>query len=97
MRTYVWLVVAAIVVAALVALYTVPALHPYVWRNPVDRAIPAVLADPPGTLRDHYARAYSATVWGGPHNDGPDRSMPDQCYWHAGTLHCASAFDKIKG
>lgn len=92
MRT--WVIVTLVcAVAALAAVYTTPALHPYIWRNPVDRAIPAVLADPPGTLRDHYARAYRADAWGGPRVDGPDRSMPDQCYWFGGTLHCASVCD----
>lgn len=79
---------AVLMVVLVVLLTMVPSVHTYVWRNPLDHAIPAALADPPGTLRDHYAQAYKAQQWGGPQVDGPDRLLPHSCYWFEGVLHC---------
>ena len=45
---------------------------------------------PKGSVRDHYSKrgAFSSKCWGSVHMDGPDRAMPDQCYWLDGILHC---------
>lgn len=58
----------------------------YVAYGIIDRPLPACISN-----ADHDDTTYYLTTeWGDIHTDGPDRCLPDSCYWQAGVLHCAS-------
>lgn len=48
---------------------------------------------PKWSVEEHYRRrrrVFASKRWGDVHHDGPDRAMPDDCYWFRGMLHCRS-------
>lgn len=56
----------------------------------IDCPIPEYVQDPPVNLVVHeQLRTYVSDKWGNPNTDGPDRCMPETCYWKDGKLHCS--------
>ena len=63
-----------------------------VVSDPCSHPIPEYLVErQAGGIKDHYdRRVYYSNQWGSPEIDGPDRCMPDMCFWDTGVLHCRS-------
>lgn len=73
-------------VALIVSWYWMVTYHPS-HMGPV----PEELSTVPPELGDPQHTYYSARVWGGPDVDGPDRNLPDTCFWYGGILHCRNS------
>lgn len=73
----------------LVVLTALLGMMVYSVYSPVDAPLPAELSDPPGTMKAHAdARMFAARTWGNASVDGPDRCMPEHCFWRDGVLVC---------
>lgn len=90
-RKGVWIVCIVFVVFALfiLMLQNSEAWQHFLWQDPCSYPLPPYLANPPESLRVHSTKKmYYTKNWGNPQQDGPDRCMPDTCFWLHGVLHC---------
>lgn len=58
----------------------------YLFNDEMDAPVPDSISER-GSIQEFYM-ARKGKDWGNAERDGPDKCMPDRCYWKNGILIC---------